>query len=306
MNSSCGTFLLFVSGCIPSQSRPNRRSSVAALRPGPDQAGSLVERGEKVERNRKGSLLMRVAVLADIHGNLPALNAVLDEIDAAAVDAIVLNGDIATGPMPAETLDRLAELGKKAIWVRGNADRELVAAYAGALNPDLPEAAPAPPSTAHPGWTRDIGTCSPIWHCRSPSTSPGWGRCGSATPPRAAIPRSCSSTHRSSATERPSPTLMSRRSCSATHMPFDRLAERRRFVNPGSVGMPYGARAALWALLGPDVALRRTAYDADVAAETFRSAAPGYPGLAEFIDENVLTVPSDAQALAIFSRWRKA
>jgi diadenosine tetraphosphatase ApaH/serine/threonine PP2A family protein phosphatase len=42
-----------------------------------------------------------------------------------------------------------------------------------------------------------------------------------------------------------------------THMPFDRLADRRRFVNPGSVGMPYGARAALWALLGPDVALRR-------------------------------------------------
>jgi diadenosine tetraphosphatase ApaH/serine/threonine PP2A family protein phosphatase len=87
-----------------------------------------------------------------------------------------------------------------------------------------------------------------------------------------------------------------------THMPFDRLADRRRFVNPGSVGMPYGARAALWALLGPDVALRRTKYDAEVAAETFRSAAPEYPGLAEFIDENVLTVPSDAQALAVFSR----
>jgi Icc-related predicted phosphoesterase len=59
---------------------------------------------------------MRVAVLTDIHGNLPALDAILDEIHAAAVDAIVLNGDIATGPMPAETLDRLAELGEKAIW----------------------------------------------------------------------------------------------------------------------------------------------------------------------------------------------
>jgi predicted phosphodiesterase len=53
---------------------------------------------------------MRVAVLADIHGNLPALDAVLDDIDSAGVDAIVLNGDIATGPMPAETLDRLTEL----------------------------------------------------------------------------------------------------------------------------------------------------------------------------------------------------
>jgi 3',5'-cyclic AMP phosphodiesterase CpdA len=87
---------------------------------------------------------MRVAVLADIHGHLPALEAVLDEIHAAAVDTIVLNGDIATGPMPAETLDRLARLGDKAIWVRGNADRELVAAYDGALSPDLAETVRAP------------------------------------------------------------------------------------------------------------------------------------------------------------------
>jgi hypothetical protein len=85
-------------------------------------------------------------------------------------------------------------------------------------------------------------------------------------------------------------------------MPFDRLADRRRFVNPGSVGMPYGRRGAFWALLGPDVTLCRTGYDAEVTAETFRSAAPGYPRLAEFIEENVLAVPSDAEALAVFSR----
>ena len=83
---------------------------------------------------------MRVGVLADIHGNLPALDAVLADVDAAGVDAIVLNGDIATGPMPAETLDRLAELGERAIWVRGNADRELVAAYEGGVNANLPYA----------------------------------------------------------------------------------------------------------------------------------------------------------------------
>lgn len=67
-------------------------------------------------------------MLADIHGNLSALDAVLNDIDAAGVDAILLNGDIATGPLPAETLDRLAALREEAIWVRGNADRELVAA----------------------------------------------------------------------------------------------------------------------------------------------------------------------------------
>jgi predicted phosphodiesterase len=62
-----------------------------------------------------------------------------------------------------------------------------------------------------------------------------------------------------------------------THMPFDRLADRRRFVNPGSVGMPYGRRGAYWALLGPDIALRRTDYDADVFSRWARQGdeAPG-------------------------------
>ena len=69
---------------------------------------------------------MRVAVLSDIHGVLPALEAVLAEPDVASADLIVLTGDLATGPQPAETLDVLRGLGGRAVWVRGNADRELV------------------------------------------------------------------------------------------------------------------------------------------------------------------------------------
>ena len=53
--------------------------------------------------------------------------------------------------------------------------------------------------------------------------------------------------------------------------------------------------------LGPEVVLRRTAYDLDAAARTMRTAAADYPGLAEFLAENVLAVPSDAEALAVFS-----
>src|SRR5437660_954118 len=88
---------------------------------------------------------MRVAVLADIHGNLPALDAALAAIDAAGVDAIVLNGDIATGPMPVETLERLAGLGDRAIWVRGNADREIVSVFDGdGLSLGLPDEARLP------------------------------------------------------------------------------------------------------------------------------------------------------------------
>jgi predicted phosphodiesterase len=67
-----------------------------------------------------------VAVLSDIHAVLPALEAVLAEPDVRAADQIVLTGDIAAGPQLVETLDLLTSLGGKAVWVRGNADRELV------------------------------------------------------------------------------------------------------------------------------------------------------------------------------------
>ena len=68
----------------------------------------------------------RVAVLSDIHGVMPALAAVLAEPDLVAANLIVLTGDLAAGPQPVETLDRLVALGDRAVWIRGNADRELV------------------------------------------------------------------------------------------------------------------------------------------------------------------------------------
>ena len=66
---------------------------------------------------------MRVAALYDIHGNLPALDAVLEEVDAVGADTIVVGGDVASGPMPVETLDVLR--GRGTHFVRGNADRVL-------------------------------------------------------------------------------------------------------------------------------------------------------------------------------------
>jgi Calcineurin-like phosphoesterase len=51
-------------------------------------------------RSTRRGTSMRVAVLNDIHGNLPALDAVLAEVDRADVDAIVVGGDLVWGPMP--------------------------------------------------------------------------------------------------------------------------------------------------------------------------------------------------------------
>ena len=67
-----------------------------------------------------------VAALYDVHGNLPALEAVLADDAFAPADAVVVGGDVASGPMPAEVLDRLAALDLPLRWVRGNADREVV------------------------------------------------------------------------------------------------------------------------------------------------------------------------------------
>jgi putative phosphoesterase len=245
---------------------------------------------------------MRVAVLADIHGNLPALDAVLSDVGAAGADAIVLNGDIATGPMPAETLDRLAGLSGQVIWVRGNADRELAAAFDGALDPDLPAAARVPTgycASRLAARHRDLLADLPL-SVTVDVTGLGAVRfCHASTrsDTEIVLVDSPVDAYREAFAGSAEQTVL----LGHTHMPFDRLADRRRFVNPGSVGMPYGGTGAYWALLGPDVALRRTEYDGAAAGQMFRAAAPGYPDLAEFIAENVLTVPSDAVALAAFS-----
>src|SRR5262249_32653365 len=68
---------------------------------------------------------LRVAALYDVHGNLPALEAVLADVARERVDAIVVGGDFAAGPMPIETFERLRGLGDRALFPSGNAEREL-------------------------------------------------------------------------------------------------------------------------------------------------------------------------------------
>ena len=87
---------------------------------------------------------MRVAALYDIHGNLPALDAVLEEVALAGVDAYLIGGDVAPGPMTVEVLDRLEQLDGPVHYVMGNGDRELVERFDAG-----PAAAPRCSATAH-------------------------------------------------------------------------------------------------------------------------------------------------------------
>ena len=83
-------------------------------------------------------------------------------------------------------------------------------------------------------------------------------------------------------------------------MPYDRLVAGRRVINPGSVGMPYGHAGAAWALLGPDVTLRKTDYDTDEAARQI--GASGYADADEWARDYVLSHYSADEALAAFTQ----
>jgi predicted phosphodiesterase len=234
---------------------------------------------------------MRVAVLSDIHGHLPALEAVLAEVDEAAVDRVVLTGDIAAGPMPVPTLRRLLELGERAVWVRGNGDRYLLGVPDAPPDPVVPWAAAqlTPDLRAHLAGlpltvTLDIDGLGPTLFCH-------------ATPrddEEVALVDSTLERWAEVLAGRPEQTVV----LGHTHMPFVRLADRRLIVNPGSVGMPYGRGGAHWALLGPGVELRETRYDTAAAGTTL--AAHGYPGIEDWLDSYVRQTYSDAEALAVF------
>ena len=237
-----------------------------------------------------------VAVLSDIHGVLPALDAVLAEPAVLAADRIVLTGDIAAGPQPSDVLDRLTSLGDRVTWVRGNADRELVELARGEVD-DVGD------PIAH--WAaRQLGADQVDWLASLPlSVLLDVGEFGPvlfchATPrDDAEVVVVDSRLERWSEVLAGLPDEVMTVVCGHTHMPFARLANRRQIVNPGSVGMPYGRPGGHWALLeNGDVSLRRVEIDVDAAiAAVVRDST--YPDRAAWADDYLRAQASDADAI---------
>ncbi len=232
---------------------------------------------------------MRVAALYDVHGNLPALEAVLAEVEREGVAAIVLGGDCIHGPQPRETLNRLRGLGERALWIRGNTDRLI----AGDENSD----------DLHRWVAAAIGDENAAWLGALPLTQrfevDGLGDV-----------LFCHATPRDDE-EMVTPLTPDERLASIledvdadvvvtghTHMQQDRAVAGIRWVNVGSVGLPYEDDIkAFWALLGPDVELRRTPFDAAAAIAAFETV--GHEDGARFAD-NFRTAPSRREAAEYF------
>jgi putative phosphoesterase len=236
----------------------------------------------------------RIVVLADIHGVLPALEAVLAEPDVAAADVIVLAGDIASGPQPVETLDLLVGLGDRAVWVRGNADRELVEMARGSFEGD-------PPDEISP-WAAARLRADQVELLAGLPTTVTIGDtlfCHATPRDDEEMVLVDSPISRWADVLSGVPQEIRTVVCGHTHMPFARQVDRRLVVNAGSVGMPYGAPGASWALLTPSgVQLRRTALDPTAADRLASDSA--YPGIESWLDEYLRSNYSDTEALEAF------
>jgi predicted phosphodiesterase len=225
---------------------------------------------------------MRVAALYDVEGNLPALEVVLAEVERELPDAIVVGGDIVTGPFPRETLDRLRSL-EQAYFLRGNADRGVVEVTRGERPPGLSDDV-----VGALAWAGDQLSAEQIdFLAGLPQTLSldvhGLGPvCFCHATPRDDNELFTERTPDDAVAELLSCTADGTVVCGHTHMQFERRVGRWRVVNAGSVGVPWdNGPDPRWAMLGPDVVLRRTPLDQDGVAKRIR--ASGWPGAEEFL-----------------------
>jgi predicted phosphodiesterase len=252
----------------------------------------------------------RIAALYDIHANLPALEAVLEDARRAGVDEIVVGGDVLPGPMPRETLALLSSLDLPVHFIHGNGELAVLAQIdAGGLAPVAywGTTSGAPP----PEPVRDVLRWTAEQIQPEASALRPWPRTYRLTVTGLGDVLFCHGTPRSE-TEcftrlTPEARLLPAFAetgaalvvCGHTHMQFDRVVGGSRVVNAGSVGMPFGEPGAYWMVVGPDVELRHTAYDLQGAAARIRGTA--YPLALEFAEQSVLQPPAEAVMLDAFT-----
>ena len=243
---------------------------------------------------------MPVACLFDIHGNLPALEAVLDEVRHCGADHVIVGGDVLPGPFPRECLDVLYSLGIPTEFIIGNGDRETLTAMRDGVSSAVPayfhdamrwNAAQLDQQDASriAQWplTRrlHVGGIGDVMFCH-------------ATPrnDNEIFTRNTSDATLQAIFE---PLGVHAIVCGHTHMQHQRTVGTTRVINAGSVGASFQGPGAYWLLLDTTVQLRRTYYDVERAAARVR--ATKYPQREEFASTSVLKPPSEKATLNLFA-----
>ena len=245
---------------------------------------------------------MRVAAIYDIHGNLPALEAVLAEIGREHVDQIIVGGDVLPGPMPRECLNLLLELKTPTRFILGNGDRVVLEQIRGQEPTKLPESAREAIKHAAGEITSAQAEIIAAWPKTLEFQIDGLGNVLFCH----ATPRNDTEIFvKTTSEEKLAPVFAHTRAdvviCGHTHMQFDRTVGRVRVVNAGSIGMPYGEPGAYWLRLGPSVELRRTDYDLQSASERLRKTH--YPEIQKFIANDLLQPKSEQEMVELFAKW---
>jgi predicted phosphodiesterase len=196
---------------------------------------------------------------------------VLAELDGAQ---LLFGGDVAWGPMPVETVDRIRSL--DALALRGNADRDLGDEWIeGQLGPERLRWLTTLPEHVQ----LEVEGLGRVLFCH-----------GSPRSDEEMLLRTTPEKRVVEILEGVEADVIV---CGHTHMQFDRFVGDKRVVNAGSVGLPYGATGAHWVELGPDVNHRRSPYD----PAPLRSSK--WPRAAEVVSV-IESPPSEQEALAEF------
>jgi predicted phosphodiesterase len=213
-----------------------------------------------------------LALLYDVHGNLPALSAVLEDASSAGASRYLLGGDYALfGAWPAETVARLREL-DNARWIRGNGER-----WTAGLEPPPPDNPVVSGAIAAARRALGAKLVTAMGELVALSEDRDALICHGSPPSdvRSFLPEPADDE-----AELLDGVRHARLIFGHTHLPFRRVSAVGgiELVNPGSVGMPFdGDTRAAYALIHPDHAIEHRRVEYDVAATVARLREIGEP-----------------------------
>jgi putative phosphoesterase len=251
-----------------------------------------------------------LAILSDIHGNLPALEAVLADLTNFEIDHVIVPGDVINfGPFSRQTAELVIEKG----WpvIRGNNEFFLIDYKTPRAPNEWNDAVQFAPTawliqqfdrklrTTIGAWPDALNLrfrdAPPILVCHGTSQSP-WDSIYSTLTDEE-IEKLLSSVEADFVI------------CGHTHLPMDRQADKWRIFNPGSVGVPLdGLHSASYMILegnqqGWRPTFRRVPFDYEAVFDEFERS--GYNREAGPIGRLVVEIYKTARPLMGFIRWRE-